>query len=182
MSVNDIGGGENRPLSIVQRAIGWLDALTKLAFYLSAAILGVIVTLYCMEIVLRYFFLSPTTWTRDTVTYLLCATIFLAAPEVARNNNHVAITILVERCGDTWRRRIETALALITAAVAGGVCWVTAGQTFKLFSTGILTLGTVAVPKWWISVFIPIGLLLISLQYLSLALDERRRGHDRTHV
>ena len=174
--------GNSRPLPIAGPAMKLLDKVTKLAFYLSAATLATIVSLYCMEIVLRYFFLSPTVWSRDTVTYLLCGTILLAAPEVARTNSHVAITIAVEMCRPKTRKRIETLLALITALVAAGVCWVTAGETFRLFNSGILTLGTVAVPKWWMSIFIPIGFFLISLQYLSLAVDESRRGHDRAQI
>lgn len=182
MSNEETEAGDSRPLPIAGPAIKLLDGVTKLAFYLSAATLATIVSLYCMEIVLRYFFLSPTVWSRDTVTYLLCGTILLAAPEVARTNSHVAITIAVEMCGSKTKQRVETILALIAAVVAAGVCWVTAGETLRLFNSGILTLGTIPLPKWWMSIFIPIGFFLISLQYLTLAIDKRRRGHDRTQI
>lgn len=167
--------GYRRPPTVIKFAINILDIITKYAAYLSAATLAIIVSLYCMEIVLRYFFLSPTVWSRDTVTYLLAGTIFLAAPDVARQNGHVAITILVEKCQPKLRNKIEFILAFAAGLVALGVCWVTFGATFKLLSSGILTLGTVPVPKWWISVFIPIGFLLIGLQFLSLAIDPYRR-------
>ncbi|MDF1750172.1 MAG: TRAP transporter small permease subunit [Alphaproteobacteria bacterium] len=174
--------GSHRPPRIIAVTIRLIDFLSTVAYTLSAILLAVIVMLYSMEIVLRYFFLSPTVWTRDTVTYFLAATICLAAPEIARQNGHVAITILLEMCSDRVRQFMETALALITAVVTGGVCWITAGQTARLIETGILTLGTVAVPKWWIAVFIPIGFLLVSLQYLALAFDQNRRDHDRTRI
>lgn len=174
--------GSRRPPRVISLAITLIDVLTVMAYYLSAALLAVIVLLYSMEIVLRYFFLSPTVWTRDTITYLLAATISLAAPEIARINGHVAITIVLEKCSDTMRQILETGLALITALVTGGVCWITASQTARLIETGILTLGTVAVPKWWIAIFIPVGFLLISLQYLTLALDRTRRAHDRKQI
>ncbi len=182
MPTEKSGVGNRRPLSMARQAVRFLDWVTRVAFYMSAATLAVIAVLYCMEIVLRYFFLSPTVWTRDTVTYLLCGTIFLAAPEVAKNNSHVAITIAVEMCKEKHRTRIETLLVLIAALVAGGVCWVTAIECIRLFNAGILTLGTVAVPKWWISAVIPLGFLLISLQYFSQVMDQQRRGHDRTQI
>jgi TRAP-type C4-dicarboxylate transport system permease small subunit len=156
--------------------------MTQLAFNISAAILLAVTVLYCMEIALRYFFLSPTIWTRDTITYLLCAILLLASPQVARNNSHVAITILVELFDARTRHRIETVLALLTAFISAGVCWITAQETIRLFNSNILTLGTIAVPKWWISIFIPLGFSLVSLQFLSQAVDRTRRGHDRTKI
>lgn len=174
--------GESRSQSVWGRLLLALDLVTKAAFYLSAALLAVIVALYCMEIVLRYFFQTPTIWSRDTIVYLLSGTILLAAPDVARNNSHVAITILVERCGPRTRLWVETALALTATIVAAGVAWVTWGETQRLYSTGILTDLTVAVPKWWISAFVPFGFTLISLQYLTLALVPARRGRDKTSI
>lgn len=177
--VNNQGADTSRPSPLARLSLGLLDQITRIAFYLSAATLALIVILYCMEIVLRYYFLSPTVWSRDTVTYLLSATILLAAPEVARTNKHVAITLVVEMCKPVTRHRIETVLAIVAAVVAMGVCWVTAGETLRLYHSEILTLGTVAVPKWWMSIFIPIGFSLISLQYFSLAVYPTRRNHDR---
>lgn len=182
MSETAPGAGENRPRSRLVSLFRGLDLVTKAAFYLSAAMLAVIVALYCMEIVLRYFFQSPTIWSRDTIVYLLSGTILLAAPEVARNNSHVAISILVERCPPRPRQRIETGLALVAALVAAGVVWVTAGETLRLYRSGILTDLTVAVPKWWISAFVPFGFLLIGLQYLCMALVPARRDHEKTSI
>ncbi len=163
-------------------AFAALDGVTRLAFWASAVLLAVITALYCMEIVLRYFFLAPTLWSRDTITYLLCATLMLAAPQVARNNTHVAITIAVEGLPDRIRAAVERLLALVTGIVSGGVAWITAQETLRLISSNILTLGTIAVPKWWISIFIPVGFALIALQFLSHAADGTRLGHDKTQV
>lgn len=176
------GGGSSHPFYLMRYATSLLDRITRYALYLSASILAAIVVLYCMEIALRYFFLAPTVWSRDTVTYLLCASIMMAAPEVARTNGHVAITIAIEMCSEVTRVRIETFLAFVTSIVSLGVCWVTAGETIRLYNSGILTLGTVPVPKWWMSAFIPAGFLLIGLQYLALATDRVRRGNQRNHI
>ncbi|MCO5134930.1 MAG: TRAP transporter small permease subunit [Phyllobacteriaceae bacterium] len=174
--------GGSRPRSFLHGLFQVNDLITKAAFFLSAALLAVIVALYCMEIVLRYFFQSPTIWSRDTIVYLLSGTILLAAPEVARSNGHVAITILVERSNPATQRRMETFLALITTFVALSVVWVTTGETWRLYQSGILTDLTVAVPKWWIGAFVPFGFLLLALQYLALALCPARRGHNKTSI
>ncbi|NMM45291.1 TRAP transporter small permease [Rhodospirillaceae bacterium KN72] len=174
--------GETRLPSRLTPVFRVLDWVTSFAYRVSALILLAITALYCMEIALRYFFLSPTLWTRDTITYFLCATLLLAAPQVARDNTHVAINIFVEMMPQRIKGRMETILALLTGLISGGVAWITAQDTIRLFDSNILTLTTIAVPKWWISIFIPIGFALVALQFLSLALDPTRMGHDKRQV
>jgi TRAP-type C4-dicarboxylate transport system permease small subunit len=179
---NDNAAGSSRLHHRLAPVFRILDAVTLAAFQISALLLLAITALYCMEIVMRYAFASPTLWSRDTITYLLCATLMLAAPQVARRNTHVAITILVDSLPGRIRRAFETTLALSTGLISGGVAWIAAQETARLMTSGILTLGTIAVPKWWIFLFIPVGFALVALQFLSLALDRSRLGHDRTQV
>lgn len=181
-SSNDSAAGDPRLRHKLTPVFRILDGVTLGAFQASALTLLAITMLYCMEIVLRYAFGSPTLWSRDTITYLLCGMLMLAAPQVARRNTHVAITIFVDSLPDRIRGAVESTLALSTAIISGGVAWITAQETIRLMTSNILTLGTIAIPKWWISAFIPIGFALVSLQFLSFALDRSRMGQDRTQV
>ena len=173
------GGGAGRPSRILPVLLEALDRLTRLAYQISAALLGMIVVIYCTEIVMRYFFLSPTIWARDTVTYMLCAMLFLAAPEVARTNSHIAVTLLLEGLTEPARGRAERVLWIASAVVTLGVAGITLTEVMRLYDRNILTLGTVALPKWWFAVFIPLGFGLVGLQFLSLTIaPERHRAKD----
>ncbi|WP_418648968.1 TRAP transporter small permease (plasmid) [Thauera butanivorans] len=148
-----------------------LDVLTRAAFYLSAVLLLAITLIYCFEIVSRYFFNSPTVWSTDTVTYFLGAMTCLAIPEVARTNRHIAVTVFVDAMHGKSKEVAQRVLHLTAGVVAGGVAWIALSETLRLYKSGILTLGTIAVPKWWISAFIPLGLALLTLHYLRFAID-----------
>lgn len=150
-----------------------LDALTRLAFAASTCLLAAITGIYCLEIVRRYFFNAPSVWAQDTITYFLVAMICLAIPEMARSRGHIAITVLLDLLPARLRGASLRLLDAAVACVAAGLVYITGVETWKLYAGNILTLGTVMVPKWWISVFIPLGFALLGLQYLRHAIEAR---------
>jgi TRAP-type mannitol/chloroaromatic compound transport system permease small subunit len=80
-----------------RRLAGLHDAITSASFAVAAAVLGTIAFSFCYEVAARYFFAAPTSWANAFVSYLLCAAIFLAIPELTRRRAHVAINLLLIR-------------------------------------------------------------------------------------
>ena len=144
-----------------------LDRITKVLFVLSGIVLFLIMAMYLNEIVMRYLLNSPTVWSIDIISFSLAAMVSLAAPELARTHSNISITILPDMIkSDAAKARYNGLLALISAVVIGSVCYVTAQETLKLYNNNILTVGTFIVPKWYVSVFIPVGLFFTTLQYI----------------
>lgn len=128
-------------------------------------------SMYLMEVFLRYLLNSPTTWSIDMISYSLGAMVSMAAPELARNNMHISITLVPDSFKNPKTRENYTrVLCFLSALVIGYVVYVTGSETYKLFDRNILTVGTFVVPKWWIAVFIPVGLFLTAAQYLRLTI------------
>ena len=75
-----------RRVAPIARLAAAHDALSRLGFDVAAGCLGVIVCSYCYEVVSRYFFNAPTIWAGPLVAYMLCALVFLAAPDITRKN------------------------------------------------------------------------------------------------
>ena len=71
-----------------------LDAVSVALFVLAGAALGTMVLLTLWEVVARYAFDAPTTWTAEATGYALAAVVFASLPEVTRRNAHVAIDVL----------------------------------------------------------------------------------------
>jgi TRAP-type C4-dicarboxylate transport system permease small subunit len=148
-----------------------LDRLTHICYTLSGLMLLLLAVMYLMEVFLRYVLNSPTVWSIDMISYTLCAMVSMAAPELARNNMHISITLVPDGIRNRHKRRnYVRVLTCISALVIGYVVYVTGGETYKLFDRGILTVGTFMVPKWWIAVFIPVGLFLTAAQYIRLTI------------
>ncbi len=71
---------------------------------LSALLLAGIVTLFVMEIFMRYAMNAPTKWSNDVISFIMPAMIFLALPEVTRRNQHIAIHSWLRPWAMTWRQ------------------------------------------------------------------------------
>ncbi len=146
------------------------DRLTSLAFGVAQACLFGIVFAYSYEIVARYAFDAPTSWSNEVVSYFLCAGTFLALPEVTRRTSHIAITFLADALPPRPARVLGMAVALASAAVCLLVGWICATATVSQFARHELTMSVNPVYKAWISVWLPIGLVLAALHFLRQAL------------
>ena len=73
------------------------DAATSASFAVAACVLGGIAGAFCYEVAARYLFSAPTSWANAFVSYMLCAAIFLAVPELTRRRAHIAINLLLDR-------------------------------------------------------------------------------------
>jgi C4-dicarboxylate transporter DctQ subunit len=142
------------------------DAVTRIGFAASAIILALIAISFSYEVVARYFFGAPTSWANAFVAYFLCASIFLAAPELTRRRAHVAVTLLSDRASPGLR----AVLHRVVLAAGAGACllatWITANATADQFAMGIDTISAYPVPKWLVSIFIPYGMLSSGLYFL----------------
>ncbi len=153
------------------------DGLTSASFAAAAAVLGAIAFSFCYEVAARYFFAAPTSWANAIVAYLLCAAIFLAIPELTRRRSHVAINLLLDRVS----ARGALMLSRMVRAAGAGACllatWITANATLDQINLGIETISAYPVPKWWVSIFIPYGMLSSGLYFLrDLLADEATGG------
>ena len=94
------------------------DTITIAGNYLAMALLFGICAAFTYEVGARYLFNAPTTWANALVSYFLCASIFLSAPNLTRLNQHVTIDILRNAMPGRMRTGFDTALRL----AAGFIC------------------------------------------------------------
>ncbi|OGA70032.1 MAG: hypothetical protein A3G83_08930 [Betaproteobacteria bacterium RIFCSPLOWO2_12_FULL_68_20] len=142
------------------------DGLTVAGFALAAALIGLIAAAFCYEVAARYFFDAPTTWSHDLASYALAAVIFLSIPALTQRGAHVAVTYLTEGLPESWRRGLAKAVLLAAALVCLLAAWIGAAESWRQYAQGVETISANPVPKWWVSVFIPYGLLSSALHFL----------------
>jgi TRAP-type C4-dicarboxylate transport system permease small subunit len=153
------------------------DALTSASFAAAACVLGGIAISFCYEVFARYFFSAPTSWANAFVSYLLCAAIFLAVPELTRRRAHVAINLLLDRLPPDRAQMLNRLIRLAGAAACLMATWISANATLDQINLGIETISAYPVPKWCVSIFIPYGMLSAGLYFLrDLISDEAGAG------
>ncbi len=142
------------------------DWLTQAAAILAAIGLICIVAFYVFEVVTRYVFNAPTAWVSDFVSYTLAASVFLALPKVTRDRGHVAVTILVDILPDRIAGLTQLVVSLIGFGCLSLASWVSLQENIRQYTKGIETLAIVAIPQWWVSSFITLGLAFSALYML----------------
>ena len=142
------------------------DAITSASFAAAACVLGGIAASFCYEVAARYLFGAPTSWANALVSYLLCAAIFLAVPELTRRRAHVAINLLLDRLSAPRALALNRLIRAAGAAACLLATWISANATLEQINLGIETISAYPIPKWWVSIFIPYGMLSSGLYFL----------------
>jgi TRAP-type C4-dicarboxylate transport system permease small subunit len=56
--------------------------------------------------------------------------------------------------------------------------WITGSETWRQYAQGVWTLSALPIPKWWVSILIPYGMLSSALHFLRQLGDSEVRAHS----
>ena len=142
------------------------DAITSASFAAAAACVAVITGSFAYEVVARYFFGAPTSWAYDLSSYALCPMIFLAIPAMTQQRAHIAVSYLIDGLPGAARTRSALAVMVIATLVCFLAAWITGAETWRQYVSGTQTISASPISKWWVSIFIPYGLLSSAIYFL----------------
>jgi TRAP-type C4-dicarboxylate transport system permease small subunit len=143
-----------------------------------ALLAGALVVLVCAvtfyEVVARYVFNAPTTWSIDISTYAMFWACFLGGAYTLREGGHVAVDVIVRRLGVTRRRTIALAVHALGALFFAVVTWRGAVACLEAYELGEVTMSVLRFPLYLPLLAIPVGGALITAQILVSAMETWR--------
>jgi TRAP-type C4-dicarboxylate transport system permease small subunit len=149
------------------------DWLTDIGYVAAAVLICAMCGVYTTEVVLRYFFNSPTVWATETLSHLMLITVFLATPYATRAGQHVAVTLLAD-LRPQIAREVGIVLNLVGAALCLFVAYICLGENVRQYASNIETLGNIPLPKWWISSWVTFGFTSSAVWFVRLAFARER--------
>ncbi|WP_416898662.1 MAG: TRAP transporter small permease [Minwuia sp.] len=149
--------------------LGLLWGLRTAGFVLARLALAAIAATYSLEVVCRYLFDAPTSWSADLVSYLLCVLVFTMMPQVTASGSQVAVTVIVDALSERRREILMRVIHILGFLACAAMGYFAFGETTRQILRDIQILATNPVPKWWISIWIGIGFALSALEFLRLA-------------
>lgn len=132
------------------------------------------VALYAFEVVARYLFDAPTTWSGEAVQYALAVLIFCALPDVTRRAAHVAIDIVPESLPSGARAVLTRLNNIVAMGATGTAAWIVAGESLRQFDKGLMTNAANPIPRWWITALIALGLASAAIHFLRHAAERAK--------
>ncbi len=144
-----------------------LDAMAAVAgvilVFISAAV--------CYTIGMRFFFTKTTIWLMQTTEYALLWIVFLATTWLLREGGHIT-TDIIYGVLDTRTKRYFDIILFICAACACAIClYYGTAYTYRCIHEGITDVRGVTVPKAAIFAIIPLGFLMLTIQFLRMVWD-----------
>ncbi len=140
----------------------FLDSLT----YFGAVILGLMVLFVCSEVISRSFLNRPILWVLEVGEYSLVYITFLGAAWLLRTEGHVKVDIVLNRLNPRTQALLNIVTSILGAMACLVVVWYSAQLTWGYFESGVRTPGAWGPPRYPIYVIIPIGSLLLFIQFL----------------
>lgn len=142
------------------------DHTMNVMSFLACLILVFIMLAVSLEVVLRYFFNHPLVWVTEVTECLLLYITFLGAAWLLREEGHVKVDVIVNRLKPN-----KTAFfGILTSMIGAFVSIILTVFGFKLtwhyFQRGMYTPTAMEIPVSIIIVIIPIGSLMLFVQFL----------------
>lgn len=134
--------------------------------YLSGAILVFMAASVVIEVVMRYFLGRPTRWVVEFSEYMLLYMAFLPAAWVLNKDKHVKIDLVLALLPDRAQTTVNALTSVIGAFLCGLFFWSSAALTWETFRSSEVLFRAVHVPKWAVLVAVPIGTLLLTVQFI----------------
>ena len=133
----------------------------------AAGLLAAATVVVCQMVVMRYFHGASTVWQTEFVIYAIVASTFIGAPYVLLHKGHVNVDLVPLYV----KHRTRLVLALIGSLASLVFClvvaWFSAEYLHEAWAGGWRTETVWALPLWIPLLSLPIGMSLLSLQYIA---------------
>lgn len=151
----------------MQKMVHAFSALNLALGKMAAPISLVITALVLMEVLARYLFNSPTTWSNEVNQYLLCALVMMGGGYTLRNFAHTRVDILYVRFTDRSIAWIEVLTALLALIFALPMIYYGGLLALEALISGQTSVSAAQLPLWPSMATVPLGAAFLLLQALA---------------
>lgn len=128
-----------------------------------------------VNVILRYFLRSSIVWADEYTRYAIIWLTFIGGSAAVRENDHLAVTIILEIVKSSRLKRAIVRFAQIAAILFTSFLTVWGGiLTRSVYATGQRS-PSLEAPMWYFYLAVPVGGLLMTYRFLRLLAETRRK-------
>lgn len=145
---------------------GIIPRLSRTAGILGQAAMAFMVVSLFYDVMMRYLFAAPTQWALEVNTFLLLFLCTIPTADVLSSGVHLRVTFLTERMPRRIVERLPILRSVAGILFCAAMAWkgsVMAWQAWQHNDRMSTSLGT---PMFIPYLFIPLGFILLALQYV----------------
>jgi len=146
--------------------ISGVHALSRAFGVLAAVCLAAACLVVCQMVFLRYVMGASTIWQSEFVGYAVAASTLFGSPYVLLERGHVNMDLLPHYLGQKGRLVLALLASLLGLTFCAILAWKGTLYFYEAWSEGWATETVWAPPLWAVLLPLPIGIGLLTLQYL----------------
>lgn len=160
----------------------WVNALSEVAGYVSALALVAATVVMLHGVATRYFFGMATVWQTEVSIYLLLVVTFWGAAYGLKHHAHVGVSVLTDRLPPRGRLLATIGTSLLSLAVVAAVAWKGTELWYEAYEGGFKSPTAFRAPLDVVYAILPIGMVLVALQYVFFIVEAGRALAGRIPV
>jgi len=151
--------------------------LSKSCGIFAALCLAAACLVVCEMVILRYGLNASTVWQTEFVTYAVAASTLVGSPYVLLKRGHVNVDLLPHYLGHAGRMILAVLASLLAFCFCAVLAWSSWRYFHEAWTNGWATETVWAPPLWIVILPMPLGMTVLSLQYL-VDIIQLLRGRD----
>ncbi len=171
----DAGG---RLLHIARAFVSWATHAARRGAQVA---LVVTTSMVCYEVVMRYFFHKPTSWSVDYSSLLNAMIGYLGLAYVTKIDGHISVTLLVERLSERRRSLISFFTNILALLLTSVLAWQLWGFFVRSYHRQLLSQAT-GVSLWWFMLVMIICLGVMVLQFVTKICGNARSAWSKHEI
>ena len=146
--------------------------VTNAIWALAAALLGTISVLGLYQVLIRFVFNQPSSWTEEIIGRLLIWTVALGVVAAFRQGALVSVDVMLRWSRGRWRQAVRLIILIVTATFLGLLAWVGYDLAWRI---RFQTFASVPISISWAYLALPVGATFSLLAVLAHYFDPINR-------
>lgn len=160
---------------LLTKASSFFDRILGVLLFLGAAILAFLLLAVCWDVIARTVAGEPLAWVLEFTEYGLLYMTFLCAAWVLKNEGHVTNDLFFATLSPKNQALLNAATSVLGAVICLVLTWFGAVVSWEKLQNGAYQPTAIEPPDFPIFVIIPLGCLLLSIQFLRRAYNHLQK-------
>ncbi len=143
----------------------FIPRLSKATGILGQAAMAFMVVSLFYDVMMRYLFASPTNWALEVNTFLLLFVCTIPTADVLSSNVHIRVTFLTDRMPKRVVDRLQILRGVAGILFCAAMAWKGSVMTWQAWQHNDRMSTSLGTPMFIPYLFLPIGFILLGLQY-----------------
>jgi TRAP-type C4-dicarboxylate transport system permease small subunit len=147
----------------------FFDKLSDAMAALAGGLLVFISAAMCYTIFMRFIFRQTTIWIIPMSEYALLWIVFLGTTWLLREGGHITTDILYTHLNEKAKRSLNGIMFVVGGLTCAALVFFGVLHVYECIAGGVTDVRAVTVPKTAVFIIIPIGSILLTLQFFRMA-------------